>query len=89
MEGKIIFPYHKLQYLPQGELSIPSIAMDWPQHRLPLGAVTKPGPTRRAPESGSTGMKGASPAKIPPQPFLFTSSLLPLPASRILSAHLH
>lgn len=41
--------------------------------------VTNPGPTRCALESGSTGTRGASPAKIPAQSFFFTFSLLPFP----------
>lgn len=40
MEGKLIFSYHKLGYILQGGLSVPSIARDLVTTLLPLGAAT-------------------------------------------------
>lgn len=40
MEGKLIFSYHKLGYILQGGLSIPSTARDLATTLLPLGVAS-------------------------------------------------
>lgn len=80
MKGKIIFPYHKLQYLPQGELSTPSTAMDWPQHCLPLGVQSPTLAPRDVPWKVAALVREVLPQqKYPHNLFFFTFSLLPFP----------
>lgn len=51
MDGKLIFSYLKLRYMPHGELTVPSTAEDLATTLLPPGAATRPGPKGRTPGS--------------------------------------
>lgn len=79
MEGKLIFSYHKLGYILQGGLSVPSIARDLATTLLPLGAATRADPMGML-QGVSTDHWDPPPAKIPLDLFLIFPGPLLLPA---------